>query len=201
VSFDLVTGTGAEQRTGIWVKDAAGNFVFFSDYIAHDGRNFGWGYNKSTGAADDNATGNSINITAFDGAKFDDRGKHRLKLVANGSTVKLYLDDIFGAQVPFAGATGLSFGFGAYADETGNVVRAEFDNARILGGEDTSAPARLSVAKQGANVVVTWTGTGALQEADALGSAAAWRAVTPAPAGNSYTVSPTGTPKFYRIVR
>lgn len=201
VGFDLVTGTGAEQRTGIWVKDAAGNFVFFSDYIAHDGRNFGWGYNKSTGAADDNATGNSINIAAFDGAKYDDRGKHRLKLVANGSSVKLYLDDIFGAQVPFAGSTGLSFGFGAYADETGNVVRAEFDNARILGGEDTSAPARLSVAKQGANVVVSWTGTGTLQETSALGAAASWKAVTPAPAGNSYTVSPTGTPKFYRIVR
>lgn len=201
IGFDLVTGTGAEQRSGIWVRDGAGNFVFFADYLAHDGRNFGWGYNKATGAPDDNATGNAVNIPAFDGAKFDDRGKHRMKLVVNGSTAKLYLDEILGAQVPFASATGLSFGFGAYADEIGNVVRAEFDNARILGGEDTSAPARLSVAVQGANLVITWTGTGTLQEADAVGTPGAWRAVTPAPAGNSHTVSPAGGAKFYRVVR
>src|SRR5262245_18052738 len=44
--FVLVTGTGARQRTGIWIKDAAGNFVFFNDHAAYDGNNFGWRYNK-----------------------------------------------------------------------------------------------------------------------------------------------------------
>ncbi len=201
VGFDLVTGTGAEQRTGVWVRDGSGNFVFFADYIAHDGRNFGWGYNKLTGAPDDNAIGNEVNIGAFDGPKFDAGGKHRIKMVVNGATAKLYLDDIFGAQVPFASASGLTFGFGAYSDETGNVVRGQFDNARILGGEDTSAPAKLSVSTAAGKVVVTWTGAGTLQESDAVATPASWKAVTPAPAGTSYSVSPSGAAKFYRVVR
>jgi hypothetical protein len=203
IGFDLVSGTSAEQRTGIWVKDAAGNFVFFADYLAHDGRNYGWGYNKATGAADDNPTGNAINIAAFDGGKFDDRGLHRVKLVANGATVKLYLDDVFGAEVPFAFGSGLSFGFGAYVDEAGNVVRGSFDNARVLGGEDATPPARLTATLQGANVVVSWTGTGTLQESTNLGNPAAWTPVTPAPTGNTYTVAAAagGPQKFYRVVR
>ncbi|MBX3732344.1 MAG: hypothetical protein KF791_07085 [Verrucomicrobiae bacterium] len=201
VGFDLVTGTGAEQRTGAWIRDAVGNFVFFSDYLAHDGRNFGWRYNKVTGGADDDATGAGVNIAAFDGGQFDNRGNHRMKLVANGASVKLYLNDLFGAEVPFPFSTGLSFGFGAYADETGNVVRGVFDNARVLGGEDTSAPPQVTATLQGENVVITWTGEGVLEETDALGTPTAWRPVTPAPPGNTYTVVPLDGFRGYRVVR
>ncbi|MBI4664140.1 MAG: hypothetical protein HY735_35535 [Verrucomicrobia bacterium] len=198
IDFDLVTGTGAEQRTGIWIKDALGNFVLFADYLAHDARNFGWRYNKMTGQADDNPTDAGINIAAFDGPKFDDRKNHRMKLVANGATVKLYLDDVLGAEVPFPFSQQLTFGFGAYADETGNVVRGYFDNAKISGGSAPTPP-RLTAALQGGKVVISWTGTGTLQEAAALASPVNWSNVTPAPAGNSYTV-PTGAPSsFYRI--
>ena len=50
--------------------------------------------------------------------------------------MKLYLDDVFGVEVPFPFASGLSVGFGAYVDETGNVVRGHFDNARVVTGLD-----------------------------------------------------------------
>lgn len=201
VDFVLTTGTGAEQRTGIWVKNASGNFVFFSDYLAHDGRNYGWVYNKFTGAADDDLTGIGVNMTAFDAARFNDRGKHRMKLVANGATVKLYLDDVFGAEVPFAFGSGLTFGFGAYSDEAGNAVRGQFDNARVLGGEDLSVPDQLTAQLQGANIVVTWVGTGRLQQSSALGAGAAWTDVTPAPTGNTYTTPANASPKFYRTIK
>lgn len=201
VDFVLTTGTSAEQRTGIWIKNASGNFVFFSEYLAHDGRNYGWRYNKSTGAADDDLVGVGVNIGAFDLAVFNDRAKHRLKLVANGATVKLYLDDVYGAEVPFPFASGLTFGFGAYADEAANVVKATFDNARILGGEDLSVPDQLTARIQGGNVVVTWVGTGRLQQSSALGAGAAWADVTPAPTGNTYTTPANASPKFYRTVK
>jgi len=201
VGFVLTTGTGAEQRTGVWIKNAAGNSVYFSEYLAHDGRNYGWRYNKSVGAADDDAIGIGVNIAAFDGAKFDDRGKHRVKLVANGATVKLYLDNVFGAEVPFPYTTGLTVGFGAYVDEAGNVVSGTFDNASILGGEDLSVPDVLTARVQGGNVVVTWTGTGRLQQSSAVGAAAAWSDVTPAPTGNTYTTPANASPKFYRTVK
>src|SRR5262249_651007 len=188
LEFVLTTGTGSEQRTGIWVKNGAGNSVFFNDYVAHDGRNFGWRYNKVTGQADDDATGAGVNIAAFDGGNFDDRGNHRLKMVVNGATAKLYLDDILGATVPFPFGQGLTFGFATYVDEAGNVARGFFDNARLTGDEEACAvTAHLTASVQGANVVISWTGTGTLQESDAL--PAGWKDVTPPPTGNSYTVA------------
>jgi hypothetical protein len=193
LDFVLTTGTDSEQRTGIWVKELGGNFVFFDDHVAHNGRNFGWRYNKMTGAPDDNPTDDGVNIAAFDPSRFNDQLNHRMKMVVNGSTVKLYLDDIFGTEVPFPFSQGLSFGFGAYADDTGNVTRGYFDNARITGGTGS----RLSIARQGANVVITWTGSGVLQSSDTLTT---WTDVTPAPGGNSLTISLTpGTMRLYRL--
>lgn len=203
VEYVLTTGTGAEERTGVWVRDGAGNFVFLSDYIAHDGRNYGWRYNKANGQPDDNPTDAGVNLPAFDGGNFDDEKSHHLAVVANGSTVKLYVDGIFGGSVAFPFKAGLSFGFGAYVDETGNVTRGYFDNANLLGGEDTTVvPSKLAATLQGGNVVITWTGTGALQEADALASPTVWKNVSPAPAGNSYTVSAAAAQrKYYRTSR
>ena len=199
LDFDLVTGTGAEERTGIWVRDGAGNFVFFNDYVAHDGRNFGWGYNKMTGGADDNPMGNSINILAFDGGSFDNNKNHRMKLVVNGATVKMYLDGLFGAQVPFPFKTGLTLGFGAYVDEAANVVRATFDNALILGGSAPTAGKFSGVTVQSGNVTITWAGPGVLQSIDALGTGT-WQNVTPAPVGTSLTVPANqAAARYYRL--
>ena len=199
VGFVLTTGTGAEQRTGAWVREAGGNFVFLNDYIAHDGRNFGWRYNKVNGQADDDAVGAGVNIPAFEGGTFDDRNKHRMKVVANGATVKLYVDGVFGAEVPFAFSTGLTFGFGAYVDETGNVVRGEFDNARITGGA-TAVPPKLSVSVQGDSIVISWTGSGVLESNDRLATTG-WSDVTPAPVGNSVTIpaGSQGQNRYYRL--
>ncbi len=204
VEFALTTGTGAEQRTGMWIKDGFGNFVLFSDYLAHDGRNYGWRYNKSTGSADDNANNIGSNIGAFDGGAFDNRANHRMKMVANGSTVKLFLDDVFGAEVAFPFSQDLTLGFGAFADEVGNRTTGWFDNAIIKGGsgEIPNVPATLSVSSVDGVVTIQWTETGTLQEADALGSPTIWTNVTPAPSGNSYEVNAAdGGNKFYRVIQ
>ena len=66
----------------------------------------------AVGDDDDDPSGAGVNIPAFDGGKFDDRGAHRMKILANGETVKLYLDDVFGVEIPFAASSGISFGFG-----------------------------------------------------------------------------------------
>jgi hypothetical protein len=118
--------------------------------------------------------------------------------VANGSTVRLYLDDVFGAEVPFPFAQGLTFGFGAYVGAATDIVRGYFDDARITGG---SAPVggRLSAGPQGASIGISWTGTGVLQFTDSL-SPVNWQDVTPPPTGNSLTVTPTpGGNRFYRL--
>ena len=180
------------------MKDANAHFILFAEHVAHDGRNFGWGYNLSIGQTSDNPTDDGINIPAFDGGTFDDQGQHHMKVVVNGATAKLYLDDVFGAEVSFPFGQELTFGFGAYVDDTGNIVRGYFDNARITGG---SAPVggRLSAATQGADIVISWTGTGVLQFTDSL-TPLNWQDVNPPPTGSSVTVTPgTQGNRFYRL--
>ena len=180
---------------------ASQNYVFFSDNVAHNGRNFGWRYNQFTGQPNDNPLDDGVDIPAFNGGRFDDQGKHFMRLVANGSTVKLYLDGVFGAEVPFPYSSGFTFGFGAYVQAATDVVTGYFDNVRILGGEGAApVPARLTAAIQGANIVIAWTGTGTLEESDTV-APGNWRAVTPAPAGNTHTVANSSNvgAKFFRI--
>jgi hypothetical protein len=203
LEFVLTTGTGAEQRTGIWVKDATGNSLFFNDYVAHDGRNFGWRVNSVTGQATDDLVGAGVNILAFDGGTFDDRGSHRMKIVVNGATAKLFLDGILGAEVPFPFSQGLTFGFGTYVDEAGNVSRGYFDNALLTGDEEAcptpTTPSQLTVALQAGNLLISWTGAGTLQETDGLPGG--WRNVTPAPTGTSHTVAIGPGQKYYRLTQ
>jgi hypothetical protein len=196
--FTLVTGTGAKQRTGLWIKDATGNFVFFNDYLAHDGGVFGWNFNRMIGQPDDNPINIGTDILPFAQTRFDDRRRHRAKIVANGSTVRLFLDDVFGAEVPFPFAQGLKFGFGAYVGAATDIVRGYFDDARITGGS-TPVGGRLSAGTQGSTIVISWTGTGVLQSTGSL-APANWQDVTPPPTGNSVTVTPTpGGNGFYRL--
>ncbi len=161
LDFVLTTGAGSEQRTGVYIRDSSGNFIFFNDYVAHDGRNYGWRYNKSVGDADDDPSGTGVNIPAFDGGKFDDREGHTMKILANGETVKLYLDGVFGVEIPFAASSGISFGFATYCDEAGNIAIGYFDNAVIKGG---SVPfvAQGNIegySVQDGNILIEYTGT------------------------------------------
>ena len=200
LEFVLVTGTGAYQRSGVWVRDRSGNFVFFSENVAHNGRNFGWRYNKQTLSADDNPTGDGVNIPAFDGGNFDNQGSHRIKIVANGSSVKLFLDGILGAEVPFPNSQTLTFGLGTYVEAATDVATGYFDNVRILGGS-VPVGGTMNVARQSdGSVVISWTGAGTLQQNDSA-SPAGWTDVTPAPAGSTYTIAPNSLvqKRFFRL--
>ncbi len=139
LDFVLVNGTSAKQRTGIWITDSArSNYVFFSEYATHDGTIGGWQYHRNIGQPGDNPlTGDGIGISAFAPAQFNDQGNHQMKAIANGSTVKLYLDGVFGVEVPFPLSQDIHFEFGAYVQAANDIVTGVFDNALISGG---SAP-------------------------------------------------------------
>jgi hypothetical protein len=122
------TGTGSASRTGIYVTDQTrSRYVFFSDDVGEAG----WTYNRKINQAGDNPTGGGININAFDGPAFDDLGNHRMKAVADGQTVKLYLDNILGAEVAFPVTNGIVSEVGAYTRAIGDTVTAIFDNACV----------------------------------------------------------------------
>ena len=199
LDFVLVNGTSAKQRTGLWITDSTrSNYVFFSEYATHDGTAGGWQYHRNIGQAGDNPiTGNGTDISAFAAAQFNDQGNHQMKAVANGSTVKLYLDGVFGAEVPFPIAQGIVFEFGAYVQAANDIVTGVFDNATVVGTAPSLGP--LTATRQlNGDIVINWTAPGTLQSTDSL-SPLNWQDVTPAPVGNSIAVTPQAGSRFYRL--
>jgi hypothetical protein len=93
------------------------------------------------------------------------------------------------------------FGFGAYVNDAGNSAVGTFDNAVVLGSGDAPVGERLSITRDAANIVISWTGSGTLQTTTALGEGAVWTDVTPAPPGNSFTLPITNDApqRFYRL--
>lgn len=210
VDFVLAAGVSSESRTGIWVR-SEDNYVFFVDHTTHDARNFGWRYNRVPGNDDNERTGNGVNIPAFDGGSFDNRMNHRMKMVLNGSTVKLFLDDVFGVEVDFPFSDNLSFGFGSYADDVGptdpdgtkrgNQTKGFFDNALITGGSTPftpmpppSAAAISGFSVQDGNLVIEWSGASLLEsntidgEYTPIADATPPRTAVPIMVGNKFII-------------
>jgi hypothetical protein len=182
VDFVLSSGVSSESRTGMWAMNANGDHVFFVDHTTHDARNFGWRYNRRPGADDNEEIGNGINIPAFDGGSFDNRGDHRMKLVLNGSTAKLFLDDVFGIEVEFPYSEGITLGFGSYADDVGpadpetgeplgNQTTGNFDNALITGGSVPFVEQGniTGFTIQEGNLVIEWSGNQLLESTSVTG--------------------------------
>jgi len=204
MEYVLVGGTSAKQLTGIWVKDATTNFLFFSDFGSWDTTPGGWQFHRVIGAAGDvpladpNAAGTYL--SEFNAPQFTDQKNHHMRMVVNGTAVRLFLDGVRGVDVPFPFSQGLTFGFGTYVNfgnDMQNIVRGFWDNAVI--SKSGSAAATLAVALQGGNVVISWTGTGTLESTDSL-SSPQWSEAAPPPVGNTYTITPVAqTQKFYRL--
>jgi hypothetical protein len=121
--------------------------------------------------------------------------------VLNGKTVKLYIDNVLGAEVAFPYAKDLTFGFGSYVNfgNSGqNIVRGFFDNPTVLGYPPSTAPNPVSIARQAdGKIVISWTGAGVLQSSAKLPGN--WSDVTPAPTGTTYTVTPGASAQFFRL--
>ena len=129
----LVTGTGAKQRTGVWVLSGT-NSLFFGEYATWDGTAGGWQYNRVIGQAGDTPLpAGGVSVAAFNAAQFNNQGNQRIKVVVNGETARLYLNNIFGGEAPFPFGTDIKFGFGTYVGAATDVAVGTFDNAAVLG--------------------------------------------------------------------
>ncbi len=206
LNFTLVTGTAAKQRTGIWITDTnRSRYVFFSEFATHDGTAGGWQYHRSLGETNDiPVTGAGVAIPAFSEARFNDRGSHILRAVANGETVKLYMDGVLGTEVAFPVSQGIVFGFAAYVEAATDVVSGVFDDAKIYGfsgGGGTGPSLSVTQAANG-DITISWNAPGTLQFRDSF-AAGTWANVTPAPAGTSYTIpsASQGTQRYFRVAQ
>lgn len=121
--------SGSSTRSCLWIMDASKTFyVLFAD---NQGENH-WEYNRKIGLSGDSPTGSGTAIAPFNDSStsFLDEGNHRMKAVANGKTVKLYLDDVFGVEVPFP-FTDLIFEIGTGARIMGDSSDTTFDNFTV----------------------------------------------------------------------
>jgi hypothetical protein len=65
----------------------------------------------------------------------------------------------------------------------------------------TTPPKFLSQTLQNGTLTLVWFGGGTLQQNNSVVSPGTWTDVNPQPLGDTYTVVPTGSPKFYRLRR
>lgn len=130
VTFEVdrlsMSHSGSAARSGVFIATPDRSaFVLFSENQGEGG----WQVNATLSPGGGRGTG--VNIPAFDGASFDDGGFHHIKLVADGSEVFIYLDDILGETSDFPVSSGLIFELGAFTRQIGDTVDAGFDNACV----------------------------------------------------------------------
>jgi hypothetical protein len=149
-------GTGTGHRTAVWITNAGRtNYVFFA-YNPVEGTY--WQYNYLANGSGV-PSGGGTRIDAFAGEEFDDGANHRMKIVANGQTVKLYLDGVFGMELPFPFTSDIAFEVGSYARMTPDTVTGVFDNALISGVPSSVEPeaVEVDIAQDQGAIVLSWT--------------------------------------------
>ena len=158
VTVDRVAENGdsmgaTASRSALWIMDSTmSKYVLFAD-VRLEG---GWHYNRKIGEAGDVPTGGGNNIGAFDGDPWDDASLHEMKVIANGKTVKLYLDNKFGSEVKFPFSE-LVFQVGSYARANNDPANTVFDNFKVqtVGAQAFSATSVTLLAGQSStNVTV-----------------------------------------------
>lgn len=117
----LIDGTpSTAARSSLWLANAdRSQYIMFAQNLGENG----WQVNV-------NSTGGGSDIPAFN-ALDGSTNQHRMKLVADGQGVDVYLDDIFGGRFAFPVSYGLHVELGAYTRAIGDEVVAVFDNLKV----------------------------------------------------------------------
>jgi len=123
-NFTGTADTGA--RTGVYLTTAGrpnSKLFFFGQDLGETG----WEVNGTTAPLAQ--TGSGTAVSAF--SSLNDTNKHQMTLVANGSTVQVFLDGISGGSYPFPVTAGIYVELGAYARAVGDSVVGVFSNLEI----------------------------------------------------------------------
>jgi len=188
----------------------------------------GWGTPEVMGGGTTVITIPALHINGFDGEKDWFHTNGPLVATIGGDThLKLGEADVgkgmdhrdFGIMVPVAGLYPLHLiyeqgGGGAGIEWSIASPDIPFDsNNRILMNDSatpgsllsyraiTTAPKFTSTKVANGNLIITWFGGGVLQQTSSLSPPISWTDVDPQPSGDTYTVSTSSGPKFYRLRR
>jgi hypothetical protein len=145
-SFSYGTGaTGA--RSSIIICNGDFSKWIHIDQCMDSGSDYGWGWNKLTGASNDKSNGvpNTMVKSGY--------GLAAVQLVADGSNVQVFVDGTRYAVLDFPVSEDIHFGFGVYARAIGDSVDSVFNYVKISGSDDP-APDAPTIISQPSNVIV-----------------------------------------------
>ena len=145
-SFNYNEGaTGA--RSSIIICNGDYSKWIHIDQCVDSGSDYGWGWNKQTGASNDKSNGvpNTMVVS--------DHGLAAVQLIADGSNVQVFVDGTRYAVLDFPVSEDIHFGFGVYARAVGDSVNSVFNYVSISGSDDP-APDAPTIITQPSNVTV-----------------------------------------------
>ncbi|MBQ7590760.1 MAG: hypothetical protein IJU47_08790, partial [Verrucomicrobia bacterium] len=138
-SFNADNSTGG--RCGIYLyNEDMSEYVLLDD--TSDGGSvegctyYGWCYSYLANGDTSRRGGTTKLPNAGD---FADKGNHTLKIVANGLTASLYVDGVFGIEVPFKCYTGIRCSLAVFGRYEGDLVTGQFGSAKVTASTEPLA--------------------------------------------------------------
>jgi len=118
------SGSGGRCAFLVYKGSGSRRWVHFADI--EDSIYYGWTVNKQTGESSDVSSGVGPGLEKLNNGILNDRREHEVKLVANGKTVAIYVDDVYGGEVNFAVSEDIHFGIAVYARAVGDTTASTF---------------------------------------------------------------------------
>ena len=145
-SFNYGSGaTGA--RSSIIICNGDYSKWIHIDQCMDSGSDYGWGWNKQTGASNDKNNGvpNTMVKSGY--------GLATVQLIADGENLQVFVDGTRYVVLDFPVEEDIHFGFGVYARAVGDDVDSVFNYVKIL-GSNNPAPNAPIIISQPSNVTV-----------------------------------------------
>ena len=152
-------------------------WVNFSDSIDGSAGYIGWGSNRKIGQDGDNDGGRAIVFPSLNFSPLNDKGAHTVKIIADGQTATLYVDDYAGTPILFPFSENIRFGIGVFTRAVPDNGWAVFRNASVWTDAESGpveAPV-LAFAIEDGKLVLRWAvSSNAMLEVSPQASGGLW---------------------------
>ena len=144
--------TGA--RCSIVLSSSDGTrWINFSE--CYDSRNYGWGWNKRTGASNDKDNGVVNSVSEF--SSFGDGGSHLISVTLNGKEAVFTIDGVKGLTLDFPVSEGIRLGVGLFARAAGDAVWVSFRSVNVWGPAPVPVePPELAYSYEDGKLILRW---------------------------------------------
>ena len=128
-------------------------WINFSE--CYDSRNYGWGWNKRTGASNDKDNGVVNSVSEF--SSFSDGGSHLISVTLNGKEAVFTIDGVKGLTLDFPVSEGIRLGVGLFARAGGDAVWVSFREVNVWGAAPVPVESpELAYTYENGHLILRW---------------------------------------------